>query len=329
VSAPVGLRALVGLDGGATSAKACRVRLGAGGLLADGPPVEVVHVRRDGFEPEGHDGDAAAARERELAEAWLDGAARAVVGAAGSGAGVLLGVAMPGRKTADGRGIDWARHGPRIPDLLGDLERRLRAAGVELVAPARGLYSDGDCCGWGEHHAEGGLFGDVRNAWYAGGGTGLAEALQLDGRPLELDSLAGRVDRAWQLDWRDGATCEDALSLRGLNARAGGAVEQLADTPRGREVLLEAAGALADLAARRAREIQALGAGPLERFVVGQRLGQLLAAGRLEPMRAALADALAARGLPREGWLVLSRLREAPAIGAAARALAEREGGRA
>jgi hypothetical protein len=325
VSAADRPRVLVGLDGGATAAKACRVERCEAGLRTHGVPVEVVHAQRAGFEPVARAQAGARslpAAERERGRAWVAAAARAVLGAAGTGGGVLLGVAMPGIKTADRRGIAWARNGPRIPDLLAQLEQELAAAGCALVAPAAGLYSDGDCCGWGERHAVGGLFRGVRNAWYVGGGTGLAEALLLAGEPLELDTLAGRVDKAWQLPWRDGASFEDVLSLRGLNARAGGAVEQLVDTSGGREALEAAALALAELAARRAREVAALGRGPLERFVVGQRLGLLLADGRLEPLRAALEPALAGQGLPGEGWLVPSRQREAPALGAAARALA-------
>jgi hypothetical protein len=331
MSLPQGLRALVGLDGGATSAKACRVRRCEAGLMADGVPVEVVHVRAGAFEPVPREQAAerpASADELQRAHEWVAGATQAVLGAAGPGFGVLLGVAMPGLKTVDGRGIAWARNGPRVPDLLDRLEQELARCGVDLAWPAAGLYSDGDCCGWGERHAVGGRFAGLRNAWYLGAGTGLADAALIDGAPIELDALAGRIRKSWELEWRAGRSFEDTLSLRGLNARAGGAVERQAETARGRVVLADAGQALADLAARRAREVEALGKGPFERFVVGQRLGQLLADGRLEPLRAALAEALVARGLPAEGWLVTSTLREAPALGAAARALAAWEAAR-
>ena len=325
-------RAVVGLDGGATSAKACRVRQGEQGLAAVAAPAEERYLRVAGFIPVSREASlssAPTAQELLAAQAWIAAAARAVARAAGPGGGVLLGAALPGLKTPDGRGLAWARHGPRIPDYLARLESELAAAGVELLAPAGGLWSDGDCCGWGEERAEQGLFRGVRNAWYAGGGTGLAEAFKLGGQPVEMDRMAARLQKGWQIPWRDGLTFEDALSLSGLNARAGGPVETRIEAPRGREAVAETVEALAELAARRAREVEQAGFGALERVVVGQRLGLLLASAPLAPARAALADALAARGLPRTGWLMLSRLREAPALGAAAHALAAWEATRA
>lgn len=318
---------LVGLDGGATSAKACLVEQRERGLAAAAPPVEEVYRQVESFAPVARD-DARKRpfpkEERLAGLAWVEAAARTVARAVENSAArrsVLLGVALPGLKTPDKRGISWARHGPRIPDYLARLDLELASAGIELAAPIAGLYSDGDCCGVGEERADEGRFRGVANAWYAGGGTGLAEAFKVRGEVVELDQLAPLVTKGWQITWRNGLTFEDALSLEGLNRRAGDFVETVSGSDRAQAALRESMEALADLAARRAEEFERAGWGRLERVVVGQRLGLLLDSAELAPARESLADCLQARGLPRSEWLVVSRLREAPALGAAARAL--------
>ena len=326
---------LVGLDGGATSAKACLVERGARGLVAAAEPVEEVYQRVEAFAPVARD-DARKrpypAAERLVALAWVEAAARAVVGALEPASlrirPVLLGVALPGLKTPDKRGLYWARHGPRIPDYLARLELELTSLGIELAAPIAGLYSDGDCCGCGEELAVDGQFRGVANAWYAGGGTGLAEAFKVRGEAVDLDELAPAVSKAWEIAWRGGLAFEDALSMSRLNERAGGLIEHVRKEDRARAALSESMQALADLAARRAEEFERAGWGALERVVVGQRLGLMLDSPDFVVEREDLALALAERGLPREGWLVCSRLREAPALGAAARALRAWERGR-
>lgn len=314
---PPGL--LVGVDGGASAVRAVVVEAGTTGLRA-GPGARREHARcaaADAHAP-------ASPEERAAAEAWIEDTAACVgeVLERAHARRALLGVCMPGLKTPDGRGIEWARHGPRVPALLDRVEARLGELGVELVAPAAGLYSDGDCCAAGEEHAADGAFAGVRTAWYAGGGTGLAEGLKLDGRLVAMDAVAGWLPKAWRLPWRAGASLEDALSARGLNARCGGRVEERVERDAAaRDAVLEAVDALAGLAEGRRAALRAHAGLELERVVVGQRLGRMLADARLEFARAALAGALAARGLPDGGWLVLSPRLEAPALGAAALAL--------
>jgi hypothetical protein len=312
---------LVGLDGGASSAKACVVTLTEHGLSAAARPVEEVYAAVEGFTPVARD-DARKrphpAAERQLALAWVDAAARAVARAAGSRGPILLGAALPGLKTPDQRGLFWARHGPRIHDYLARLELELASLGVELAAPIAGLFSDGDCCGVGEERAEGGLFRGVENAWYVGGGTGLAEAFKVRGEVVEVDRLAPHVTKAWQLPWRGDLSFEEALAVSSLNERAGGLVERLLEKPEVRAELDHSIRALSDLAEHRCGDFERAGWGRLERVVLGQRLGLLLQSASLGEFRDRLGALLAERGLPQSGWFVDSSLREAPAIGAAA-----------
>jgi hypothetical protein len=314
---------LVGLDGGASSAKACVVTDGTHGLSAAAQPVEEVYGEVEGFVPVARD-DARKrpypAGERQLALAWVDAAARAVARAAGTRVPILLGAALPGLKTPDQRGLFWARHGPRIPDYLARLELELASLGVELAAPIAGLFSDGDCCGLGEERGEQGNFRGVANAWYVGGGTGLAEAFKVRGEVVEMDRLAPNVKKAWQLFWRGEHTFEDMLSISGLNEQAHGFVEEFFGRSDVVSVMIQSMNALADLAQLRANDFERAGWGPLERVVVGQRLGLLLGSFRFQELRKELSEALEKRGLPRDGWLVFSSMREAPALGAAARA---------
>jgi hypothetical protein len=233
----------------------------------------------------------------------------------------VLGAALPGLKTPDRRGLFWARHGPRIPDYLARLELELASLEVELAAPIAGLFSDGDCCGIGEERAEQGNFRGVENAWYVGGGTGLAEAFKVRGEVVELDQLAPSVTKAWQLPWRGDLSFEEALAVSSLNERAGGLVERLLEKPEVSLELEQSIRALADLAERRCGDFERAGWGRLERVVIGQRLGLLLQDASLGQFRDQLEVLLSERGLPRSGWLVYSSLREAPAIGAAALAL--------
>jgi hypothetical protein len=303
---------LVGLDGGATSAKACVVERGEQGLCAAAEPVEEVYGPVEGFAPVAR--DQARKRpfpvaERQLALVWVEAAARAIARSAAVRGPILLGVALPGLKTPDRRGLFWARHGPRIPDYLARLELELASAGVELAAPIAGLYSDGDCCGIGEELGQDGQFRGIANAWYAGGGTGLAEAFKVRGELADLDQLALSVTKAWQLAWRGEVTFEDMLSISGLNERAGGPFERFLGDPRLLSELNRSMDALADLARLRANDFERAGWGSLERVVVGQRLGLLLGNQGLQSLRERLTKGLEERGLPREGWLVFSRLR--------------------
>ncbi|MCP4589967.1 MAG: hypothetical protein GY842_04430, partial [bacterium] len=80
---------------------------------------------------------------------WVSAAAEAVVEVVRTcGARrALVGMGMPGLKTADGRGICVINNGPRIPDYLESFERQMAELGIELAAPVAVLGSDADYCG--------------------------------------------------------------------------------------------------------------------------------------------------------------------------------------
>jgi hypothetical protein len=285
----------------------------------------------------------------ELDQAWrrIETTAHCIldIARARGAARVLVGVAMPGVKTPDGRGIAFARHGPRNLDFAEKLEHLLRSEGLELAAPIRRLESDGWCAGLGEEYAEDGLLRGADCAYYLGGGTGLAEALKLNGELVPLETLEAWFPRAWKLrEPLDERSYDDVLSTRGLNALyeglggVSGFPEQAAASDARAQRLFELTGErLAILVVERVCALRARGPdtpeypGPHEiaRVVVGQRLGQLLGDERTRAWfeRAYCSFAgtlLRERRLDGVNWTTrISTLRAAPAIGAAASALLE------
>jgi hypothetical protein len=363
---------LIGVDGGATHVRAREVEVervaGAARLVAGSRSSRTAHRTVPGFETPAQRGlddpdvlEPPTPAEREQGWAWIESTARCVLEVARSRASktVLLGVAMPGVKTADGRGIAFALHGPRVENFLGHLGEHLASEGVELAAPIAGLYGDGWCCGLGERHGQSGLLKGLRTAYYVGGGTGVAEALVLDGEQVRLESVEDWFPRVWRLR-RGKEPLEGWLSASGINrswARISGfelplepgrfPEERMRDR-RAAELFELAGEALGHLIAHRIVSL-ATGCPPeqgsanphvLERVVVGQRLGRMLDDPRTSGrMRAALESELD-RVLRRTGLDALippdggigqerrelvrtSRLEEAAALGAAACALQE------
>ncbi|TAJ16879.1 MAG: hypothetical protein EPO68_10340 [Planctomycetota bacterium] len=361
-------RVLIGLDGGATELKAHEVVSLFGGLYELGPCREVRAWRDDPracFEPAPlaqqleqqleqqraslvERASELSREERAAGDAWVELTADAIAALARAAGAreVELGACFPGLKTRDARGIAVSKNGPRIPDFAARIEAAVEARGVRVAAPLRALWSDGYCCGVGEEHAASGAFRGVRDAYYVGGGTGIAEAFKLDGRVRSLDELAPRFHKAWELEVAPGLTFEDELAPSRINARW----RALAPGPHGREFvelaagdgdpraaeLLERAGACAAaLCFERLTRARSNPERPqvLERIVVGQRLGQILDDAGGAVLRAAWHEHLAAmlagcrdveleRAWLRAGELVaerlvVSKLRAAPALGAA------------
>ena len=259
---------------------------------------------------------------------------------------VRVGVCWPGLKTADGRGIVVAKNGPRCLDFLTELEAALVAEGVALAAPLPALLSDGLACGLGERLAAAGALRGVQQAWYFGGGTGLAEAVVVDGHVLTVDQLGHGWKRGWELRSRTfHETYEELVSARGMDARWRALSKVLDSTVHVDEaarrgeanalaVMRQAATAFAELMVERLLKMHADRGVVLQRIVVGQRVGEWLADETLAPcladvVRAELAtrlstDAPAAvlrlwlpEGVERPERLIASRLHAAPALGAA------------
>jgi predicted NBD/HSP70 family sugar kinase len=359
---------LIGVDGGATEVKAHEIVRSAATTLALGTAsASVLYDRARGFRPVPMPTQMLALEkgavqpsglEGAQARLWLEATARTIAGVAeqSGGARFTVGICMPGLKTADGRGIAVMRRGPRIPDFLDRFEALLAERGIELARPVTRLSSDGEACAHGERIDAQGLLRGVGCAYYLGGGTGIAEALVIDGRVHGFDALAGFVRKAWQMEATGGRVVEDLLSPRGMNAayavlggkrlplRPGDLPEMraLAGDEQGAAVLRDAAEALSsvvlDRMAALRRGFQAGRITPntfLDRVVIGQRLGAVFAAPELRPVFRDLVEDLLARKILATGdgalrkhyldrsnlrpdLLAGSRLRAAPAIGAVA-----------
>lgn len=368
---------LLGVDGGATGIRCyevCRLQeRGAAGYRIGAASAESHYPHVPGFIPvaperqrdELEQGNLAIdSNENDQAQAWIDTAASVIrqVASAMRATSVVVGIGMPGLKSGDRRGVLMVNNGPRMPDFLSRLSDRLNAGGVRLHQPIRRIGDDGVYCGLGEEHAEGGLFREVENAYYIGGGTGLAECLKIDGGIRPLGGSEG-TPRAWEMPSPLGPSYEKLISAasmnaiyRGLNATGGDKQRSYpeSDAADGNPIATSwmhcVATLFAHLIMRRLEYLQdsAFSARPLtlDRIVLGQRLGRIFATPRFRPIFAAHVESILSymiRGSStqsssqalsryldggglRDGFLMASSLRAAPAIGAAVDAV---EGDRA
>ena len=324
---------VIGLDGGASAVRAWAVVRSPDGLVSVGGPASALYDRATGFMPLPLDAQRAGAppngAETLQAELCIAAAVETVSALAHRHAvrRLRLAACLPGLKSADGRGVIAALHLPRMPRYSDELEARLASAGLDTRGSLARLLGDGEACGLGEEHGAGGHLRGAREAVYIGGGSGLAEAFKIQG---ELVPPGERLPRAWELS-RPERDFEQRLSATGINrawaeracvpvpTRRGEYPEDLAAAgdARAAQLLGEVAALLAELVALRAAAWPSVSGGAaLERVVLGQRLG--LIAERASPaFRARLADELARRAGGGHHAVVVSRLREAAALGAA------------
>ncbi|GAB4322947.1 MAG: hypothetical protein Kow0059_18190 [Candidatus Sumerlaeia bacterium] len=224
--------ALIGIDGGATEMKGHLIEVNREGRkinfalgtvsashkYAKSPgftPVDLQTQLKEHTEGRVQPTDA----ERSEASVWIQ-AAVDVISEIARKAGqkrVLVGMGMPGLKTPDGRGIAMLINGPRMPDFLARVEEGVASRGIELVRPIHRLGSDADYCGLGEEFAQGGKFRRVKHAYYAGMGTGVADALKIGGRLLPLDQTKSWLLKSWQIPSALGPTFEKLSSARSMN----------------------------------------------------------------------------------------------------------------
>ncbi len=346
----------IGVDGGASGVRALAVRRGDDGLLAaaggiarrDHVPfdaADIVSQRAEADDPRHDEREIGAARERRIATVEV------VEEAAGDARLVALGLCWPGLKTRDGRGVLIMRNGPRDPRLLDDIQRDLRERGFELARPMPRLGSDGVAGAMGERWSNTGLLRDARNALYFAGGSGLAEAVVVDGRVLALDELLQPLPKAFELPYRSSqpwrssrndtkarpAHFEDVLApgrWSGPHAFVAplatvgfpsGRVDWIATfrrDPAGAERLLDvASSALVGYIQDRMRRLRETAGIVPDRAVVGARLGTLLAHPDLHRVfRDPVREGLERAGLSPD-FVRGSTLLEAPCFGAAALAL--------
>jgi len=226
---------LIGVDGGATNVRAHHVHvdtnnvgdrfyLGQASSQLRYPPSDFVPIPlQRQLDDQGAGRMLLSSTEAKRGSGIAATMAQAVINVAreseGSADQVILGIAMPGLKTAEGRGIAVLNNGPRMPSLAKTVETSLEEAGIVLVNPIHRLGSDGDYCGMGEQFALDGLFRDVDHAYYLGGGTGLAESLKLGGKLVTFDQSRSWIAKAWQMQSTQGNTFEQVASAKAINDR--------------------------------------------------------------------------------------------------------------
>jgi len=387
---------LIGVDGGATEAKAhaaaCDDIEQPTSFALRNETASRVYARVSSFAPLPVAEQLArrndqplelSAEETEQGRLYVRATAEAIakVAAQCGGRRLVVGAGMPGLKTADGRGINAINNGPRIPDYLDCLEQELANQGLELASPIAALGSDADYCGLGEQFAADGLFREVDNAYYVGCGTGIADAMKLGGKLVPFDRATSWLLKSWQIPSALGPTFEKLVSAGSLNRVF--AALSAAGTPTGTQPQIEtepgrtgaasfperaavdghplarawmstAATVMAELIFERIETIRNgradvphrgqayAGLDPkhayrgtlLERVIIGQRVGQVYAEpayravfgdtldGCLAQLIAESGDTEMAAALLdndglREGFIRASKLRAAPALGAA------------
>ena len=173
------------------------------------------------------------ADEIQQGETYIEASARVIISLAKETGNnpLLIGLGMPGLKTADKRGIAVVANGPRMINYAAELEGKLLRAGIDLLAPIAHIGSDADYCGIGEKYAQNGSFRGVNNAYYLGGGTGAADALLLDGNLIPFDLTKPWLAKTWEMKNEQDLSLERYASASGIqhiySVKSGIAVEEL------------------------------------------------------------------------------------------------------
>lgn len=137
---------------------------------------------------------------------------------ANPGKEVLIGIGMPGLKTKDKRGISALANGPRMPEYASIIENRVMLNDVSLASPIHHLGSDADYCGLGEEYSADGQFRHVKNSYYLGGGTGVADAMKLHGKLVPFDAIKPWMAKAWEMKADSGKSMERYCSAAGIQS---------------------------------------------------------------------------------------------------------------
>ena len=131
---------------------------------------------------------------------------------------ILMGIGMVGLKTKDLRGIGAIANGPRIPNFCTQLEDALHKSNIHLHKPIQYIGSDADNCGIGEEYGKDGLFKDIQNGYYIGGGTGTADALKLKNELIPFDSISSWIAKSWEILNENNISMEQYTSLKGIQS---------------------------------------------------------------------------------------------------------------
>ena len=158
--------------------------------------------------------------EKQQGKAYLDAASDAIIELAkkSNTKQLLIGIGMPGLKTADKRGISALANGPRMPEYCKYIENKLQENRIELITPIDHLGSDADYCGLGEEFSSEGLFTNSQNSYYIGGGTGVADAMKLDGKVIPFDKIKPWMAKTWEMKNSDDISMEKYTSASGIQS---------------------------------------------------------------------------------------------------------------
>ena len=131
---------------------------------------------------------------------------------------ILMGIGMVGLKTKDLRGIGAIANGPRIPNFCIQLEDAFHKSNIHLHKAIQYIGSDADNCGIGEEYGKDGLFKDIQNGYYIGGGTGTADALKLKNELIPFDSISSWIAKSWEILNENNISMEQYTSLKGIQS---------------------------------------------------------------------------------------------------------------
>ena len=220
---------LIGLDGGATKVSAWQIEQTLKGFVLGSIHSEKTYSSFPPFNPEFTPVDiqtqleeinssiALTDSEQKQGQAFIH-AFTDTISELSSDEEIIIGIGMPGIKTADGRGIAAMANGPRIPKFCDELEKALSEKSIKLAKPIHHLGSDADYCGLGEEYADTGLFKSIENAYYLGGGTGAADALKLEGNLVPLDETKSWLLKSWEMKNNDNIPLERYASAGGIQS---------------------------------------------------------------------------------------------------------------
>lgn len=158
--------------------------------------------------------------EKEHGKAYLNASADAIIELAKkcNAKKLLIGIGMPGLKTKNNRGISALANGPRMPIYCKYIEDKLGKNGIELLSPIDHLGSDADYCGLGEEFSSKGSFTNYENSYYIGGGTGVADALKLNGKVTPFDKTKQWLAKTWEMKNENGISMEKYTSASGIQS---------------------------------------------------------------------------------------------------------------
>ena len=222
---------IIGIDGGATKVAGCILeRLNENTFIKGSDIVAINYIDcpsyvKD-FKPlpiveqlaDLHSGDfSLSQKEKEHGTAYIEACEQVITSLLSqiNGERPVIGIGLPGIKTPNGQGIQSMNNGPRIPNFLERLNRRLRENQINNK-PFNKIGNDNDFCGIGETYAKDGAFRESKYGLYIGGGTGIADAIILNGNPVPLNSVNHWFPKTWEIAGQNGLPMESLISHRGL-----------------------------------------------------------------------------------------------------------------